>query len=92
MVLKLFGLLDLVAATSLLFLVLGKGEVFAITLAFYLLIKGLFFLPDFSSFLDLFSGFYIALFVLGLGFSFLSWFFIIWLAQKGIFSLFFGLD
>ena len=92
MVLKLFGLLDLVAATSLFFLISGIGEVFAITFAFYLLIKGLFFLPDFSSFLDLFSGFYIALFILGISFSFFSWFFIIWLAQKGIFSLLFSLD
>ena len=92
MVLKLFGLLDLIAATSLLFLISGRGEVFAITLAFYLLIKGLFFLPDLSSFLDLFGGFYIALFILGIGFSFLSWFFVIWLAQKGIFSLLFSLN
>jgi len=92
MVLKLFGLLDLIAATSLLLLVFGKGEIFAITFAFYLLIKGLIFLPDPSSFLDLFSGFYIALFILGIGFSFFSWFFIIWLAQKGIFSLLFSLD
>jgi len=92
MVLKLFGLLDLMAAGALLFLIFGVGEVFAITLAIYLFIKGLFFLPDPSSFLDLLGGFYIAIFILGIGFSFLNWFFIIWLAQKGVFSLLLGLD
>ncbi|MBS3145717.1 hypothetical protein J4414_02850 [Candidatus Woesearchaeota archaeon] len=52
MVVRLLGLLDLVAAVSLIFLISGRGEIFALIFALYLLIKSLFFLPDFSSFLD----------------------------------------
>jgi len=90
MVVRLLGLLDLVAAVSLIFLISGRGEIFALIFALYLLIKSLFFLPDFSSFLDLFSGFYISLLVLGISFGLLGWLFVVWLAQKGIFSLFFS--
>ena len=39
MVVRLLGLLDLVAAVSLIFLISGRGEIFALIFALYLLIR-----------------------------------------------------
>ncbi len=90
MIVKLMGLGDLAAASSLVLLNLGVGG-FATTLAMasavYLGIKGIIFFFDFASLMDIFSA--IAL-VLMLFFDFRSavvYLFVFWLLQKGVRSL-----
>lgn len=89
MLVKLFGLGDLLAAVSLVLLNLGfKGFVvyLAIASAIYLGLKGLAFFFDFASFLDILSAVMILLALLGFR-SVVFYVFAVWMLQKGIRSL-----
>ncbi|MAG45208.1 MAG: hypothetical protein CMH63_00340 [Nanoarchaeota archaeon] len=84
--LKLFGVLDLLAAV---FLVLAQwdfGLSIATFLAGYLILKALIFITNWSSWIDLLAGVYLILVVQDVHSAF-SLIFTIWLLQKGFFSL-----
>ena len=86
--LKLLGLLDLVAAV---FLVLAQWDIglgIASFFAFYIIIKSLLFLGDFASMIDLLSGIYMFLVIYDVHSAF-SLIFVLWLLQKSFFSLLF---
>jgi len=84
--LKLLGMLDLSVA---LFFILAQWDIglgIATVLGVIFLIKSLIFITDWVSVIDIFSGVYL-FFVIYDVHSSLSLIFIIWLMQKGIFSL-----
>ncbi len=89
MIVKLFGLGDLLGAVSLVLINLGyRGIVvyLAIASALYLFVKGMIFFFDLASFLDIFSAVMIVLALFGFQTVWL-YVFAAWLAQKGIRSL-----
>ena len=81
----LLGLLDILSGISLVLLRFQLLESIAWFFVVYLTIKGLMFLPDISSFLDLFASLFILLAILGY-YPLVSWLFVIWLLQKGFVS------
>ena len=90
MLVKLFGIGDLIAASSIVMLNLDlKG--FAITLGvisvIYLGLKGIIFLYDFASLMDIFSAIVIVLMIVYDFSSVALYLFAFWLLQKGVRSL-----
>ena len=86
MIVQLFGLLDIIAALS---VVLLKFDIFiwlSLVLGIYLIIKSLIFIKSLASWIDLICGIVIIISYIGF-FSILSWIVALWLAQKGLFSL-----
>lgn len=86
MIVKLFGILDILAGISLFLLKFGIGKYFALVLAIYLIIKGIFFF-GFASALDILSAAVIIIAVIS-SFNFIYFIFVAWLVQKGLISLF----
>ena len=87
MILKLLGLIDLLAAVIAIFVHIGylPGN-FLYFFIFYLIIKGMIFIKSFSSIGDLLCGIY--LLALAFGFkSFLVYIVVIFLFQKSVFSM-----
>ncbi len=84
--LRIFGVLDIIAAISLVFVSWGFGNNVALIFAVYLIIKGLLFLTSFISWLDLMMGVVIILAVFGYV-GIISWISFVLLIQKGFFSL-----
>lgn len=86
MVIKLLGLIDVVAGLIILFYNLGLASQVALLFGVFLIIKGLLFF-DFIGFFDILLGVFM---VFGLinDSGFFSWLFVVWLLQKGFFSLF----
>lgn len=87
MVVKLFGLLDIIAGIILVYLSFNNSSL-ASFFVIYLLLKGLLFYGGFASIMDILAGIFIGLAAMGNFYS-LSWLFVIWLIQKGILSLLF---
>ena len=87
MIVKLFGLLDLLAAVLFILLQWDIGIKLGIFIAIYLILKSLIFLKDPTSWIDLTAGVYLLLVVFNIH-SFFSVIFILWLGQKAFFSLF----
>ncbi|MBU2640044.1 MAG: hypothetical protein KKG75_05070 [Nanoarchaeota archaeon] len=87
MIVKIFGILDLLAALSFILLQWGIGEGLATFLAIYLIIKSIIFIMDFTSWIDLLAGVYLLLVIFNIH-SIFSIIFILWLGQKAFFSLF----
>ena len=86
MIVQLFGLLDIIAALSVVLLKLGIFIWISLVLGIYLIIKGLIFIKSVVSWIDLICGFVLIISFFGF-FSVLSWVVALWLAQKGFFSL-----
>jgi hypothetical protein len=86
MIVKLFGILDLISAFVFISLNWGIGTSLGIGLALYLIIKSLIFIKAFSSWVDLVTGIYLLLVVFDVHSAF-SLIFVLWLGQKAIFSL-----
>lgn len=87
MLLRIFGLLDILAGLSLIYL--SWGHSFLVTFFIvYLILKGLLFFGGFVSIIDIIAGIFMAV-ASATSFSLLGWFFVIWLIQKGLISLFF---
>ncbi len=84
--LKLFGLLDLLAAMSFTALLMGLGKGIALFFACYLLIKSIVFIKDLSSMVDIAAAVSMLLVVAGVEHRF-AWLFVLWLFQKGFFSV-----
>ena len=86
MIIKLFGLLDIIAGFLLILLKYHIGETLALFFAAYLIIKGLVFFGGINTFFDLTSGVLLILAAQGV-YSLFYWIAILWLFQKGIISL-----
>lgn len=86
MILKLFGLMDLIAAAVFLLAQWSFGVNIALLIAGYLILKSLLFLPDFASVIDMMGGAYLLLVIFNIH-SIFSALFVLWFLQKGIFSL-----
>jgi hypothetical protein len=87
MVVKLFGFLDLLGAIVFVLVQWDIGISLAYIVAGYLILKSLIFIGDFSSWIDLIAGIYLLLVVFDIH-SLFSIIFVLWLGQKGVFSLF----
>jgi len=87
MIVKLLGLVDLLAALCFLLVQWGVFENFAVVIAIILLIKSLIFISDFTSIIDLISALYLFLVIFNIHSAF-AFIFVLWLLQKAIFSLF----
>lgn len=86
MIVQLFGILDVLAALSVVLLKFKIFSVMALALGLYLIIKGLIFIKSVISWIDLACGIIIIISYIGF-FSILSWIVALWLVQKGVFSL-----
>ena len=87
MLVKFFGLLDIMAGLSLVYL--SWGHEFLVTFfVAYLILEGLFLFGGFVSIIDIIAGIFIAV-ASATSFSFIGWFFVVWLIQKGLISLIF---
>ena len=87
MILKLLGLIDLLAAIGLVMLKYDIFQTFALVLGLLVLIKAIMFFGSVISFADIACFLIIILAFFGV-FNFISWIAAIWLFQKGFFSLF----
>ena len=86
MIVQLFGILDVLAALSVVLLKLDIFVWISLFLGVYLIIKSLIFFKSVASWIDLICGIVIIVSFFGF-FSVLSWVVALWLAQKGFFSL-----
>ena len=86
MIIKLFGILDIIAAILLIVLKYHVGETLALFFAVYLILKGLVFFGGINTFFDLTAGVLLILAAQGI-YSLFYWIVILWLFQKGIISL-----
>ena len=87
MVVKILGLLDLLAALSILLLRFNAVKTMAFALGIYLIIKGIIFIKSVTSVLDIAAGAIILIAFYGY-FNILTWVAAVWLVQKGVISLF----
>ena len=85
MLLKMFGLVDLLAALSLFLLQWDIGRTFGLVIISIFLLKSIVFFYDIASVLDLLTVLFFILALLGV-YVFFSWVFILWLLQKAFFS------
>ncbi len=83
---KLLGIMDLVTALMFILVQWDIGIKIGIFCAIYLIVKSIIFISDFTSWVDLVAGIYLFLILFGIHSAF-SVVFIIWLLQKGFFSL-----
>ena len=86
MLVKLFGIMDLLSAILFILLKYGIGINIAYIFVIYLLAKGLLFFGDFNSFIDLVIAGFMLLASQGV-FIFVTWILILYLLQKSFFSL-----
>lgn len=86
MVVKVFGIMDLLASISFILISFGWFKGFAVFMAVYLVLKGIIFFSDIASWLDMASGVYLFLIFLGVSPA-LSIVCILWLLQKAIISI-----
>ncbi|MBU2638960.1 MAG: hypothetical protein KJ955_08360 [Nanoarchaeota archaeon] len=88
MLVKIFGIMDIIAAAVLLLLRWDIGKIAGIVLAVYIIGKSLYFIADVASIIDLAAGAFLILAVFGF-YHVITYIFILWLLQKGV-SSFFG--
>jgi len=86
MFVKILGLIDLFSGIMLILLKFGFLKGIALFFAICLILKALVFITDFTSFIDIVAGIFLILGYFGVH-NFLSWIFVVWLLQKGAFSL-----
>ncbi len=88
MVVKILGIVDLLAALSILLLKFNiTPKIMVLTLAAYLIIKGVIFIKSLTSWADIAAGIIMILAFYG-WFNILTWAAAVWLTQKGLISLF----
>ncbi len=87
LIVKFLGLMDLFCAVTIVLLNYGLiNKLIAVGAILYLIVKGFMFRKDISSILDVISGLYMCLLLLGFG-SILTFIFVVYLVEKGIISL-----
>lgn len=84
-----FGILDILSALVLFLLKFGLLSNLGLVVGIYLFVKGFFFLfgGDYLSLLDIFTGLFIFYVLISGNFLLIGYAFMVWLLQKGIFSL-----
>ena len=87
MIVKILGIMDVIIAVTFILAQWSFGYKIGLILAIYVIIKSLFFMPNFASAIDLVGGVYLLLIVFGFHQVF-AVIFVIWFLQKGFFSLF----
>ena len=87
MIVQFLGLMDIFAGAILLLLKFGVGETIGMGIGLYLLAKGIVFIYDAVSVMDILAGIVMILAVMG-HYYFFDWVFVLWLLQKGFFSFF----
>lgn len=87
MITKLLGVIDLLAALSIILLKFNIGANFAIIIAILLLIKSLVFIYNIVSIVDIIAVIFIFLAIFSV-FNIITWLIFFWLLQKSIFSIF----
>ncbi len=86
MIAKLLGIIDFLAALSIILLKFNVAESFAIVIALMLLVKSILFISDIVSIIDIGAVVFIILAIFGI-FNIVTWIIFFWLLQKAIFSL-----
>lgn len=87
MLLKILGLLDLIAGITLFVMKFGIGRKLSLILGILLLIKGVLFITTLASIPDLITGIIMVVASYG-NFHMIYLLFALWLLQKGLFSLY----
>lgn len=87
MIVQLLGLVDLFAGVLLFLLRFDLLSTLGVVVGIYLILKGVVFLSNVVSLMDLLAGIVMILASQGYFFIF-TWIFVLWLLQKGFFSLF----
>ena len=89
MMLFVLGILDILSALVLFLLKFGLLGRLGLVVGIYLIVKGFFFLfsGDWLSLFDIFTGLFIFYFLISGNFLVIGYVFMVWLLQKGIFSL-----
>lgn len=86
MVVQLFGVIDLLAAVSIILAKAGVASGFITIIAILILIKSLIFIKDIVSIIDIIGVIFIFLALSG-HFSMVTWLFLVWFLQKGLISM-----
>ena len=87
MIVKALGIIDIFAGITLLLFSIHHPIIkLAWVFAIYLILKGIVFIKDIGSLIDLVAGIFMILAIYNLLISF-SWIFVVWLIGKGFFSL-----
>ncbi len=86
MILKLFGILDIIAGVVLALTYFGIGDGAGVFFGIYLIGKGLMFINNIVSIIDIIAGVALLITVF-YGESVFIWIFVLWLIQKGFFSV-----
>ena len=86
MLAKILGILDLLSALAIIILQFNIGKSITLILAVYLIGKGVFFISDKVSIVDIVCGISMIMMYL-YGFHPIAYLFVFWLAQKGTLSL-----
>ena len=86
MLIKLFGIMDLLSAILFILLKYNIGIGMAYIFVIYLIAKGLLFFGDFNSYMDIIIAGFMLLASQGI-FIWVTWIFIFYLLQKAFFSL-----
>ena len=86
MIVKLFGLVDLVLIISIVLVYLEMSKIFALVMILFFLFKTLFFISDFASYFDLACAVIFGLTLVGF-FNIVTWIALVWIGQKALFSL-----
>ena len=87
MIVRLLGFLDLLAGITLFLLRYHIGETLGLVIGLFLLAKGVVFIMNVVSIMDILAGLVIILATQG-HYFFFTWIFVLWLLQKGFFSFF----
>ena len=87
MIVRLLGFLDFFSGLLLLILQFHHWTALGLWFGLYLLVKGIVFISNVVSMMDILAGIMMILAAGGYTFPF-TWVFVLWLLQKGFFSLF----
>ena len=85
MITKLLGIIDFLAALSIILVKFNIAETFALVIAVLLLIKSILFITNIVSVIDIIAVVFIFLAIFGI-FNIITWVVFFWLLQKAVFS------
>jgi len=83
---KIFGVFDILAGIILILLKFGTGMYIGWFFAIYLIVKSLIFIKDISSVIDIVAAVFLILALYNI-YPYFTFIFVVWLLQKGFFSL-----
>ena len=86
MIIRLFGIIDILAALSFLLILVDVGKTVALIIVTIILIKSIVFFSSLASIIDMVAIIFFVLALFGF-FSVFTWLSALWLLQKGIMSV-----